>query len=106
MKTIMVYQCELGKKIPLKYIGKVKYIGETFGLDSLTNGNNYYIVRDETNYPKVVDDSGEDYIYNLQAPAPLDGSSKGGKFYYIDDPTNFLCNYMDKFESNCATDTE
>lgn len=53
----MVYQCELGRKIPLEYIGKVKYIGETFGLDSLTNGNTYYIVKDDTHYPKVIDDN-------------------------------------------------
>ncbi len=29
MKMIEVYQCELDKTIPLKYIGKVLYIGET-----------------------------------------------------------------------------
>lgn len=95
MKKILVYQCEIDKKIPMEYIGKVKYIGETFGVDSLTNGKTYDIVRDKYNYPKVVDDSGEDYIYTLQAPAPLDGSSKGGKFYYIDDPTGYLSEFMD-----------
>ena len=38
MKTIDVYQCELDKTIPLEYVGRVKYIGESFGVDSLTNG--------------------------------------------------------------------
>lgn len=58
MNTIEVYQSELNKKIPLEYIGKVKYIGETFGVDSLTNGEIYNVVYDKNNTIKIVDDSG------------------------------------------------
>ena len=48
MKTIDVYQCELDKTIPLEYVGRVKYIGESFGVDSLTNGKEYNLVKDKT----------------------------------------------------------
>lgn len=57
MKTIDVYQCELDKTIPLEYVGRVKYIGESFGVDSLTNGKEYNLVKDKTGWVKVVDDS-------------------------------------------------
>lgn len=91
MKTIDVYQCELDKTIPLEYVGRVKYQGESFwNGDGLTDGNEYDIVKDETGYIKVVDDSEEDYIYTLTSPAPLDSSSKGGVFTIVDDPYKTL----------------
>lgn len=90
MKMINVYQSELNKAIPLEYIGKVKYIGESFGVDSLTNGNIYNIVYDENRTIKVVDDSGEDYLYDLKNPRPLDNSSIGGKFEIVEDTNNIL----------------
>lgn len=70
MKTIDVYQCELDKTIPPEYVGRVKYIGESFGVDSLTNGKEYNLVKDKTGWVKVVDDSEEDYIYDLLNPRP------------------------------------
>lgn len=94
MKTIDVFQSELNKKIPLEYIGKVKYVGESFGVDSLTDGDIYVVVRDENGTIKIVDDSEEDYIYNLNNPKPLDGSSEGGKFYIVDDPNGELVSYI------------
>lgn len=90
MKTINVFQCELNKAIPLEYIGSVKYVGESFGVDSLTNDREYNIVKDKNGDLKVVDDSGEDYLYDLMNPKPTDNSSVGGKFYLIDDPKNIL----------------
>lgn len=99
MKTVDVFQCELNKKIPLEYIGKVIYKGESFGIDGLTNDESYIIVRDKNDSIKVVDDSEEDYIYNLTNPRPLDGSSKGGKFYYIDDPKKILKKYMEEYKN-------
>lgn len=94
MNTIEVYQSELNKKIPLEYIGKVKYIGETFGVDSLTNGEIYNVVYDKNNTIKIVDDSGEDYFYDLINPKPFDNSSKGGKFYIVDDEKGILSNII------------
>lgn len=90
MKTINVYQCVLDRSIPLEYVGQVKYVGETFGVESLTNGVVYNVVKDESGTIKIVDDSEEDYIYDLINPKPLDGSSTGGKFLIIDDPNGEL----------------
>lgn len=89
MKTVNVFQCELNKAIPLEYIGSVRYIGESFGVDSLTNDKEYNIVKDNNGDLKVVD-SEEDYLYDLINPRPIDSSSAGGKFYYVDDPQNIL----------------
>lgn len=90
MDTIEVYQSELNKKISLEYIGKVKYVGETFGVDSLTDGKIYNVVYDKNNAIKIVDDSEEDYIYDLNAPKPLDESSQGGKFLIVEDLKGIL----------------
>lgn len=94
MKTIDVYQSELEKSISLEYIGQVKYSGESFGVDSLTDGEVYDVVRDEIGMIKIVDDSEEDYIYDLINPKPLNGSSPGGKFSIIDDPNEELAKYI------------
>ncbi|MFR2763270.1 MAG: hypothetical protein ACLTFU_15125 [Enterococcus avium] len=94
MKTINVYQCVLDRSIPLEYVGQVKYVGETFGVESLTNGIVYNVVKDEIGTIKIVDDSEEDYIYDLIHPKPLDGSSPGGKFCIIDDPNKELERYI------------
>lgn len=56
---------------------KLKYIGESFGAVSLTNGKIYKATEEKGCY-RVIDDSGEDYLYSKTNPRPLDGSSKGG----------------------------
>lgn len=63
---------------------KFKYIGESFGVDSLTNGRVYEAIEENGMY-RVIDDSGEDYLYSKINPAPLDGSSKGGKWMIVED---------------------
>ncbi len=63
---------------------KLKYIGESFGVDSLTNGRVYEAIEENGMY-RVIDDSGEDYLYSKINPAPLDGSSKGGKWMIVVD---------------------
>lgn len=57
---------------------KVRYAGESFysGL-GLTNGK-VYVVDKKGPFYRIIDDSGEDYLYSKTNPAPLDGSSKGG----------------------------
>lgn len=62
---------------------KIKYIGESFGVDSLTNGKIYEATEEDGMY-RVVDDSGEDYLYSKENPAPLDGSSAGGTWELIE----------------------
>lgn len=91
---IDVFQCELNRNIKLEYIGKLKYVGETFGVDGLTDGAIYDVVKDKYGGLKVVDDSGEDYIYDFENPRPADNSSKGGVFFIIDDPQEILKNLI------------
>lgn len=68
---------------------KVKYVGETFGV-ALTNGTIYKClgVEDIPGFGimlRVIDDTEEDYLYSAKNPAPLDGSSPGGKWEIIED---------------------
>lgn len=62
---------------------KIRYIGESFGVDSLTNGK-VYEASEENGMFRVIDDSGEDYLYSKINPAPLDQSSPGGKWEIIE----------------------
>lgn len=62
---------------------KLRYVGESFGVDSLTNGKIYDAVEEDGMY-RVIDDSGEDYLYSKERPAPLNGSSKGGKWEIVE----------------------
>lgn len=64
---------------------KLKYTGESFGVDGLTNGKVYEAWPDDniSGMYRVIDDSGEDYLYSMTNPAPLDGSSKGGHWDVI-----------------------
>ena len=64
---------------------KARYVGESFGGDSLTNGKIYEILGDDHGMYRVIDDSGEDYLYSKDNPAPLDGSSKGGRWEIIEE---------------------
>ena len=64
---------------------KIKYIGESFGAVSLTNGKVYEATNENEWMYRVIDDSGEDYLYSKENPAPLDGSSPGGKWEIVED---------------------
>ena len=94
MKKLTIYQSETRSKITLEYIGKVKYVGESFGVDSLTDGIIYNVVKDEKGMIKIVDDSGEDYMYDLINPKPLNNSSPGGRLTIVDDPNGELAKYI------------
>ena len=63
---------------------KLKYKGESFGVDSLTDGEIYEATEENGMY-RVTADSGEDYLYSKENPAPLDGSSKGGKWEIVEE---------------------
>lgn len=84
---IKVYQSNENKYIEMETLGKVKYVGENFGIDGLTNNKIYDFVKIDydNNLIDVVDDSGENYVYQIENPKPLDGSSKGGKWEFIDE---------------------
>ena len=62
---------------------KLRYIGPSFGIDSLTNGKIYEAIEEDGMY-RVIDDSGEDYLYSMTNPALLDGSSPGGWWEVIE----------------------
>lgn len=51
------------------------YSSETNGMNEATE--------EEFGY-RVVDDSGEDYLYSKENPAPLDMSSVGGKWEIVE----------------------
>lgn len=63
----------------------LRYIGESFGVDSLTNGKLYYATSENDSMYRVIDDSGEDYLYSKENQAPLDGSSFGGRWEIVQD---------------------
>ena len=65
---------------------KLKYIGETFyyGIDGLTNDKIYEAWPEEDMY-RVIDDSGEDYLYDKINPRPLDGSNSGCRWEIIEE---------------------
>lgn len=61
---------------------KIKYIGESF--EDITDGKIYKATEENADYYRVIDDSGEDYLYTKENPAPLDGSSPGGRWEIIE----------------------
>lgn len=63
----------------------LRYKGESFGAASLTDGKLYKAEIDESGMYRVIDDSGEDYLYSSTNPAPLDGSSRGGIWEIVEE---------------------
>jgi hypothetical protein len=49
-----------------------------------TNGKIYDATIENEDFYRVIDDSGEDYLYSRVNPAPLDGSSPGGIWEIIE----------------------
>ena len=43
---------------------KVKYRGSSFGVDRLIDGRIYICTGIEYGNPRIIDDSGEDYLYS------------------------------------------
>lgn len=65
---------------------KLKYVGKSFGVDSLTSGRVYECLGvEESGLLRIVDDSGEDYLYSPVNPRPMDGSSPGGRWEVVED---------------------
>lgn len=67
---------------------KVRYIGPSFGAVSLTSNQVYQCVGVEYGLLRIVDDSGEDYLYSAINPAPLDRSAPGGRWEIVEDDEN------------------
>ena len=64
---------------------KLRYVGESFGVDELTNGKIYEAWVEDEDYYRVIDDSGEDYLYFKKNPRPLDGSGPGGHWEIVEE---------------------
>lgn len=93
--TVKVYQSETDSYVNMDTIGKLKYVGESFGIDSLTNNGIYDVIEVlPDDLIRVIDDSGEDYLYSINNPAPFDGSSKGGKWEIANDKAGLLKKYI------------
>lgn len=67
---------------------KVKYIGKSFGIEGLTNNKIYEVIAIENDMLRIIDDSGEDYLYSIKKPCSLEDSSKCGKWEIIEDNGN------------------
>ena len=65
-------------------IGIVKYIGKSFGVESLTNGKIYDVLAIDLPFIRVVDDSGEDYLYSISKPSSLENPDLNGKWELIE----------------------
>lgn len=67
---------------------RVRYIGKSFGIDSLTNGKEYEVISydEDSGALRVIDDSGEDYLYDPRNPRPIaNPEHPGGRFEIVED---------------------
>ncbi len=67
---------------------KVKYIGKSFGVESLTDGKVYECIGIEDGMLRIIDDSGEDYLYSAIEPSSLENPKLCGKWKIEDDNEN------------------
>lgn len=67
---------------------KLCYLGESFGVDGLTDGRVYKCLGFDSGMLRVVDDSGEDYLYSVINPGPSDDSETGGWWEIVEDDEN------------------
>ena len=67
---------------------RVRYIGKSFGIDSLTNGKEYEVISydEDSGAIRVIDDSADDYLYDPRNPRPIaNPDHPGGKFEIVED---------------------
>lgn len=75
-------------------IGKVKYVGKSFGIEGLTDGKVYECIAIDYPFIRVIDDSGEDYLYSTIRPSSLDNPNLRGKWVIVEDKNNILKDYI------------
>ena len=65
----------------------VRYVGKSYGVDSMTDGKVYEVLEvDEiTGGLRIVDDSGEDYLYHPKAPKPNGAKEAYGRYEIVED---------------------
>ena len=67
---------------------KVKYTGESFGVEGLTNGKEYEVIAIEQDMLRIIDDSGQDYLFSISKPSSLVDSNIYGKWEIVEDKEN------------------
>lgn len=75
------------------FLGKVRYLGPDLGVDGLFNNNIYKVVEIDalSGALRILDESGEDYLYSPVKPKLLSDKYQGGKFIVVeDDPQHSL----------------
>ena len=82
------YDIKTNLYIEVDIIGKVRYIGKSFGVEGLTNGKVYNVIGIENDMFRVIDDSEEDYLYSITKPACLTDISLCGKWEIVEDNEN------------------
>lgn len=64
---------------------RLRFVGESFYLFGLTNGKIYEAWEEDDDYYRVIDDSGEDYIYPKINPHAPDGSTTEGRWEIVEE---------------------
>lgn len=75
-------------------IGKVKYVGKSFGIEELTNEKIYDCISIEYPFLRIIDDSEEDYLYSISKPSSLENPELCGKWEIVEDNKNQLKKYI------------
>ncbi len=63
---------------------KLRYLGPSFGVDSLTDGKIYECLGLDAGLLRIVDDSDEDYLYSV-IPGPMWDESIRGRWEVVED---------------------
>lgn len=89
-KTLRFYINSSKKGVSKTKKMKVTYIGPDIGVDGLRNGNEYEVLEVDklTGYLRIIDESGEDYLYSPTKPRAIADEYAGGKFEIIEDDEN------------------
>lgn len=89
MRSVRVWSYDVNDYVEKQAIGIVKYVGKSFyNGGGLTDGKEYYCLNVELPFLRIVDDEEMDYLYSITNPAPLDGSSDGGRWELVEDDDN------------------
>lgn len=79
-------------------IGKLRYVGKSFGIESLTNGKVYNCLEIDPPFVRVIDDSDEDYLYSIIGPSSMENPELCGEWVIVEDKTGILKEYIKKAE--------
>lgn len=63
---------------------KLRYLGPSFGVDSLSDGKTYECLGVDAGLLRIVDDSDEDYLYSI-VPGPMWDASIRGRWELVED---------------------